>query len=135
MTPPAAATNKAATTIVSTLNEDADLKLTKAQRRSAALSAYRAADDKATAASAERKSTKDSALDLCDDLKTYKDLDGNSYAIDKFTDSTDYSGTLKWALSDGNPLALDKAQLKALQAKLDGTKKPKANSAPIKRIG
>ena len=48
-------------TVLSTLAPDADMKLTKAQKRSAALSAYRAADDVATAACDERKALKDSA--------------------------------------------------------------------------
>lgn len=136
MATPTAATAKAAptTTIVSTLDADAEVKLTKAQRRSAALSAYRVADDAAKVASDERKSTKDAALALCDDGKVYKDLDGHSYAIDKESESTDYSGTLKWALSSANPLDLDKHQLRMLQNKLEDSKKSRANSAPIKRL-
>lgn len=126
--------SKTTRTILTQLVPDAEVKLSKADKRKAALARWRTADDAATVACDERKSAKDDALALCDDGKTYKDADGHGYLIQKEAESTDYSGTLKWALGASNPLNLNNAQKKALQSRLDESKKPRAHTTPIKRL-
>ena len=126
------ATVKTSKTIVSTLTGTAPQ--TKAERRAQALADWLAAEDRVKPLNDTKNALKDAALDLCDDGKTYKDVNGKSYGINKMTEATDYSGTLKWVLAATNPLDLDAKTLKTLRAKLDGTCKPKKSSAPIKRI-
>ena len=127
-------TTAAATATTLKLHTDANATLTKAQKRAQALTDYRTADDAAKITSANKNALKDAALGLCDDLKTYKDTNGKSYSIDKETESTGYSDTIKWALATTNPLNLDAKQIKDLKAKLASTVSTKKNSAPIKRV-
>lgn len=110
------------------------IKLTKAEKRAIALAKWNSIDQEAEQVCKERKVAKDEVLALCEDGKTYKDTDGDQYVIDKFTTAVDRAAVIDWLLSDSNDLLTDKGK-KAVKAKLESTRSPKANSAPIKRVG